>query len=122
TTMAISTRISAYSTNPCPSSLAKKLRIIASDLTFCVLIETRPAFTGRARWNWIRLSLAQAGVDRAEDLADLAAKQGQNTNDNNCDQHQDQCVLNQTLTILFGEETAKHCCGSPFVVKCSSVM
>src|SRR5215212_7279339 len=28
TTIAISTRISAYSTKPCPSSLAKKLRII----------------------------------------------------------------------------------------------
>ena len=54
-------------------------------------------------------SLAQAGVDRAEDLADLATQDGQNTDDNNCDQHQDQRVLNQTLTILFGEETAKHC-------------
>ena len=54
-------------------------------------------------------SLAQAGVDRAEDLADLAAKQGQDTNDNNCDQHQDQRILDQTLSILFGEETTKHC-------------
>ena len=54
-------------------------------------------------------SLAQAGVDRAEDLADLAAQHGQDTDDNNCDEHQDQRVLDQTLTILFGEETAKHC-------------
>ena len=54
-------------------------------------------------------SLLQAGVDRAEDRANLAAKYGQNTNDDNCDQHQDQRVLDQTLTILFGEETAKHC-------------
>ena len=67
-------------------------------------------------------SLAQAGIDRAEDLADLATQDGQNTNHNNGDQHQDQRVLDQALTILFSEETAKHCWGSPFVVKCSNVM
>ena len=78
-----------------------------------------PAIRGEALFENVR-SLAQAGVDRAEDRADLAAQNGQNTNDNNSDQHQDQRVLDQTLTILFGEETAKHCCGSPFVVKCSS--
>ena len=57
----------------------------------------------------VRQVLLESGVDRAEDRADLAAQKGQNTNDNNCDQHQDQCVLDQTLAILFGEETAKHC-------------
>ena len=71
---------------------------------------------------WVKKRLAQTGVDRAEDLADLAAEQGQNTNDNNGDKHEDQRVLDQTLAVLFGEETAKHCCGSPFVVKCSSAM
>ena len=54
-------------------------------------------------------SLAQAGVDRAKHLADLATQDGQNTDDDDGDQHQDQRVLDQTLSILFGEETAKHC-------------
>ena len=67
-------------------------------------------------------SLLQAGVDRAEDLADLATEDAQDTDNDDGDQHQDQRVLNQTLSILFGEETAKHCWGSPFVVKCSSAM
>jgi hypothetical protein len=63
-----------------------------------------------------RQVLFQAGVDVAEDPANLGAQGGQNTNDNNGDQYQDQRVLDQTLTILFGEEAAKHC-GVPFEMK-----
>ena len=48
--------------------------------------------------------LLQAGIDRAEDLADLATKQGQDTNDNDCDQHQDQRVLDQALALFPSKE------------------
>ena len=53
---------------------------------------------------WVKKRLAQTGVDRAEDLADLTAQQRQNTNDNNCNQHQNQRVLDQSLSIFRGEE------------------
>jgi len=53
---------------------------------------------------WVKKRLAQTGVDRAEDRADLAAKYGQNTNDDNCDQHQDQRVLDQILAVRFDEQ------------------
>ncbi len=48
----------------------------------------------------------QAAVDRAEHLADLTAEQGQNTDHNNGDQDQNQCVLDQTLTVLLSEEAS----------------
>ncbi|ABQ92117.1 hypothetical protein RoseRS_3763 [Roseiflexus sp. RS-1] len=51
----------------------------------------------------------QTTVDLAEDLADAAAEQGENTDDDDGDQHEDERVLNQTLAFFPGEETANHC-------------
>ena len=58
---------------------------------------------------WVKKRLAQTGVDRAEDLADLAAEQRKNTDNNNSDKHQNKRVLDQTLAIFLGEEATKHC-------------
>ncbi len=47
--------------------------------------------------------LAGSGrVDGAEDLADLAAQQRQDTDDNNGDEDEDERVLDQTLAFFFG--------------------
>jgi hypothetical protein len=53
--------------------------------------------------------LAQTTVDLAEDLADAAAEQGEDTDDDDGDQHEDERILNQTLAFFPGEETANHC-------------
>jgi hypothetical protein len=52
---------------------------------------------------------AQTAVDLAEDSANSLAKQGENTDDDDGDQHEDERVLNQTLAFFPGEETANHC-------------
>ena len=46
----------------------------------------------------------QATVDGAEDLADFVAQEGQNANNDDSDQHEDQCVLNQTLAFFLSEK------------------
>ena len=66
--------------------------------------ETAPLDTQRGgnRWNEPTL-LAQTTVDLAEDLADATAEQGENTDNDDGDQHEDQRVLNQTLAFFPGE-------------------
>src|SRR5687767_12418991 len=61
--------------------------------------------------------LSESGVDAREDRRDAATEQGQDTDNDDGDQHQDQGVLDQALAFLTSEEIAKH--GSDLQTECN---
>ena len=53
--------------------------------------------------------LPHTTANRAEDLADLATEQRQDTNNNNSNKNQNKRILDEALAFFFREETTNHC-------------
>ena len=51
----------------------------------------------------------ELAADLREDFRHLRAQDGQDTDDDDGDQHQDQGVLDETLAFLTSEKIPKHC-------------